>query len=94
MSDDRDNVIQLFSEEPADRVKRLMVEEWEVAFNAAGQSLTAKGTATSLRVAASVMDRLIQGACAVGDITEEQRDSLRWWIGTGLHAADELQTSA
>lgn len=92
MSDDLDNVIHLFkAEEPADRVKRLMVEQWEIAFNAAGQSLTNEDTATSLRVAASVMDRLIQGSCATGDITEEQRDSLRWWIGTSLHAADELQ---
>lgn len=92
MSGDQDNVIQLFkAEEPGDRLKRLMVDEWEVAFNAAGQSLTNEDTVTSLRVAVSVMDRLIQGACAVGDLTEEQRDSLCWWLGTGLHAADELQ---
>lgn len=92
MSDDRDNVIPLFKERrSADEVKGLMVEQWETAFLAAGQTLTDEENAKSLRVAAGVMDRLIQGACAVGDITEEQRDSLRWWLHTGLHAAEEMQ---
>lgn len=92
MSDDQDNVIQLFkAEEPTDRIKRLMVEEWELAFMAAGQTLSDDETATSLRTSIAVMGRLIEGSCAVGHITAEQRNSLRWWLGTGLHAADELQ---
>lgn len=92
MSDKPDNVIPLFKDRrSAEEVKGLMVAHWEAAFAAVGQTLTDEENAKSLRAAVGMMDMLTQGACAVGDISEEQRDSLRWWLHTGLHAADEMQ---
>ena len=91
MSDELDNVVHLFREEPSDRIKRQMAEDWEMAFLAAGQSLSVPETAASLRVAVSVMSNLVRGHHAVGHITEEQRDSLLWWLSTGTHAPDEIQ---
>ncbi|MFD7185474.1 hypothetical protein ACFV90_36630 [Streptomyces sp. NPDC059904] len=90
MSDETDNVIHLFRQEPGEHIKRGMAEQWEIAFLAADQSLTRPETATSLRVAVSFMSHLIRGHFEVGQITEEQRDSLLWWIGTGAYAAEEI----
>lgn len=91
MSDDLDNVIPLFKEGPGEHIKRHMAEQWEIAYMAAGQSLTVEETAASLRVAISFMSHLVQGHLETGAITEEQRDSLLWWLGTGTYAADEMQ---
>ncbi|NUQ95204.1 MAG: hypothetical protein HOY79_01130 [Streptomyces sp.] len=91
MSDEMGNVVRLFREEPGDRIKRLMVEDWETAYMAAGQSLSTEETAASLRVAVSFMSHLVRGHFETGAITEEQRDSLLWWLGTGAYAADEMQ---
>jgi hypothetical protein len=91
MSEDPDNVVHLFREGIGDRVQRQMVEDWEKAFLAVGQSLTDEETATSLRVTLSFMSHLIHGHFEVGQITADQRDSLLWWLHTGTYAADELQ---
>ncbi|MFF9624302.1 hypothetical protein [Streptomyces griseosporeus] len=91
MSDVPDNVVQLFREEPNERIKREMAEDWEMAYLAAGQTLSDPETATSARVAISVMSHFIRGHYEVGHITEEQKDSLLWWLGTGNYAADEMQ---
>ncbi|WP_055693354.1 hypothetical protein [Streptomyces prasinopilosus] len=90
MTDEPDNVVHLFREEPNERIKRHMAEDWEKAFLTAGQSLSNPETATSARVAISVMSHFIRGHYEVGQITEEQKDSLLWWLGTGTYAADEL----
>ncbi len=90
MSDVPDNVIQLFKEGPADEIRRFMAEQWEMAFMAAGQSLTNEEIGTSLRVAVRFMSHLVRGHFETGAITEEQRDSLLWWLDTGIYAADEI----
>lgn len=90
MSDTPDNVIQLFKEEPGDGARRYMAEQWEIAFMGAGQSLTDEETGTSLRVAVSFMKYLVRGHFETGVITKEQRDSLLWWLDTGIYAADEI----
>ena len=89
MSDELDNVIPLFKEGPGERIKRDMAEQWEMAYMAAGLSLTKKEAAAGLRVAVSFMSHLVRGHFETGAITEEQRDSLLWWLGTGTYAADE-----
>jgi len=90
VSDELDNVIHLFREEPGADIKRHMAESWEKAFNAAGQSLTNDETGTSLRVAVAFMSHLVRGHFETGVITEEQRDSLLWWLDTGIYAAEEI----
>ncbi|WP_045562969.1 hypothetical protein [Streptomyces sp. FxanaA7] len=90
MSDQLDNVIPLFKEGPGERIKRDMAEQWEMAYMAAGLSLTMEEAAASLRVAVSFMSHLVRGHFETGAITEEQRDSLLWWLGTGTYAADEI----
>ncbi|MEU3826432.1 hypothetical protein AB0F36_14105 [Streptomyces sp. NPDC029080] len=90
MSDEPGNVIPLFKEGPGERIMRDMAEHWEKTYIAAGQSLTNEETATSLRVAVSFMSHLVRGHFETGAITEEQRDSLLWWLGTGTYAADEI----
>jgi hypothetical protein len=90
MSDDLDNVIPIFREEPNERIKREMAESWEMAFMEAGQSLSNPETAASTRTAIKMMSHFIRGHYEVGHITEEQKDSLLWWLSTGTYAADEL----
>ena len=90
MSDVPDNVVQLFREGPGERKVQGMAEQWELAFLAAGQSLVYEETATSLKVAVSVMSHLVRGHYETGIITEEQRDSLQWFLDTGVYAADEM----
>lgn len=90
MSDELDNVIPLFREGPGEHVKRDMAEQWEMAYMAAGLSLTMEDAATSLRVAVSFMSHLVRGHFETGVITADQRDSLLWWLDTGTYAADEI----
>lgn len=91
MSDTPDNVVHLFTEGPGERVCKEMAEQWEMTFMGAGQTLLDEETATSLKVAVSFMSHLVRGHYETGVITEEQRDSLLWWLSTGTYAADEMQ---
>jgi hypothetical protein len=90
VSDELDNVIPLFKEGPGERIKRDMAEQWEMAYMAAGLSLTMEEVGAGLRVAVSFMSHLVRGHFETGHITEEQRDSLLWWLGTGTYAANEI----
>ncbi|MER6492744.1 hypothetical protein [Streptomyces griseorubiginosus] len=91
MSDDMANVIKLFQEDPQDTVRRRMHLAWESAFHPYGLTLMDATCADSLRAAISVVDGLLDGACALEMITPEQRDTLRAHIDVGLSAADEFQ---
>lgn len=98
MSDEMAKVIQLFkgaSQVPEEDLQLTAEQKlhalWEDAFAKHGQSLTDPEAAQSLRAAIAMMDALLDGACATGMITEQQRDDLRVVMHVGLSAADELQ---
>ena len=101
MSDESlDNVIRLFATQPERRqAAKPPVEDgwtkwteiWEGAYLGCGQTLTNPVTADSLRVAAEVVNRFLDGACATGSITEAQRDKLvNVIVHTAQVAADEF----
>ncbi|MGA4875790.1 hypothetical protein [Streptomyces lydicamycinicus] len=101
MSDESlDNVIRLFAVQSERRqAAKSSVEDgwakwteiWEAAYLGGGQTLTNPATAASLRVAAAVVNHFLDGACATGSITEEQRDKLvNVIVHTAQVAADEF----
>lgn len=91
-------VIQLFKESsqvPEDDLQLTARQKfhalWEGMFAKHGQTLTDPVAAQSLRAAIAMMDALLDGACAMDLINEEQRDMLQAHMHVGLSAADELQ---
>lgn len=101
MSDENlDNVIQLFaaqserrqaSKPPRDEGWTKWIVLWESIYLSREQTLAAPATAASLRVAADVVKLFLDGACATGSITEEQRDKLvNVIVDSARVAADEF----
>ncbi|MFD8545689.1 hypothetical protein [Streptomyces sp. NPDC059649] len=101
MSDESlDNVIRLFAVQserrqaakpPRDDGWAKWIEIWESIYLSREQTLANPATAASLRVAAEVVNLFLDGACATGSITEEQRDKLvNVIVDTAQVAADEF----
>lgn len=84
-------VIKLFGEDPQLTKAQQLHSLWEGMFAKYGQSLTDPVAADSLRAAITMMDALLDGACATDLINAEQRDELRAVMHVGLSAADEMQ---
>lgn len=92
MSDEIAKVIQLFQEDPQAARRQEMHIDWEAMFLRYGRTLTDPVAADSLRAAITMMDLLLDGACATELINEDQRDQLRNIMHIGLSAADEFQS--
>lgn len=91
MSDDEiDNVIPLQRARDVVAARTGMIEMWEALHLHRGVSLTDPKVNAALRAAAEGFDLLVQGMHAEGQISEQQQNDLRWWVGTAINAADEL----
>lgn len=99
-NDDLDNVIHLFQarekSDPAEgesRDDRLLgaIASWQALYQHHGETLTDPTTASSLRIAMKMLERVLNAACEAGSISEEQRNKLQTIAWVANAAADEFQ---
>lgn len=67
-----------------------MIIRWQAAHTFRGVSLTDPDVNTGFRATVEMMDLLVQGMHATGGLSDEQMESLRWWLFTAIAAADEF----